>query len=157
MPTRTFALLAGIAYLAVGILGFIPALLSPMPPGVPDLAVDTGYGRLLGLFPVNVLHNVVHLAIGVWALASTGSWGAARAFSRGLAVFYGILAVAGIIPGVNTLFGLAPLFSHDVWLHALTAILAAYFGWRTPEEIEARAGTTTEGGIPVERRGRPAA
>jgi hypothetical protein len=27
------------------------------------------------------------------------------------------------------LFGLTPLFSHDVWLHAGTAVIAAYFGW----------------------------
>ena len=30
---------------------------------------------------------------------------------------------------LHTLFGLTPLFSHDVWLHAGTAVIAAYFGW----------------------------
>ena len=32
-------------------------------------------------------------------------------------------------PGLDTLFGLAPLFSHDVWLHGIEALAAAYVGW----------------------------
>jgi hypothetical protein len=35
----------------------------------------------------------------------------------------------GLIPALNTLFGLAPIHGHDVWLHGGTAIIAAYFGW----------------------------
>jgi hypothetical protein len=38
--------------------------------------------------------------------------------------------VMGMVPGLNTVFGLLPLHSHDVWLHAGTAAIAAYFGWR---------------------------
>jgi hypothetical protein len=59
----------------------------------------------------------------------------ARGFARGLAVFYGFLTIIGLIPGLNILFGLAPLFGHDIWLHALTAIVAAYYGWKTPVEM----------------------
>jgi hypothetical protein len=47
-----------------------------------------------------------------------------------LAVIFGVLTVMGLIPGLNTVFGLIPLFGHDIWLHALTAIAAAYFGFR---------------------------
>ena len=43
-------------------------------------------------------------------------------------MLYAVLAVMGFIPGVNTVFGSVPLFGHDVWLHALTAAIAAYFG-----------------------------
>lgn len=124
---RTFALVAGAVYLLVGILGFFPALLSPYTG--PDLAVDTLHGRLLGLFPVNVVHSIVHLAIGVWGLASRGSTNAAVGFARGLAILYVILAIMGLISGLNTMFGLAPLHGNDVWLHLLTAAVAAYFGW----------------------------
>jgi hypothetical protein len=35
----------------------------------------------------------------------------------------------GLIPGLDTTFGLVPLFSHDVWLHVLLAGGAAYFGF----------------------------
>lgn len=124
---RTFARVAGIIYLLVGVLGFFPALLSP--PMGPDLAVDAFHGRLLGLFPVNLTHNIVHLAIGAWGLASAGSFSGAVSFARGLAVLYVILAIMGLIPGLNTMFGLAPLHGNDIWLHAGTALIAAYFGW----------------------------
>lgn len=137
MQTRYFALVAGILYVLVGIAGFVPAFVTA-PPAGPDLAVESGYGRLFGLFPINVLHNLVHLAIGVWGVAAYGSFGAARAFARGLAIIYGVLALMGFFPGLNTMFGLAPLFGHDIWLHAVTAIVAAYFGFRTPSALEER-------------------
>ena len=40
-----------------------------------------------------------------------------------------MLSIAGLLPGLDTLFGLTPLFGNDVWLHALLALIAAYFGW----------------------------
>jgi hypothetical protein len=132
MRARYFALVMGIVYLAVGVLGFIPGT-HPLGPGAPDLAVDAGYGYLLGLFPINVLHNVVHLLIGALGVAAyLGGAGVARTFARGLAVFYGLLALMGLIPVLNTTFGLIPIFGHDVWLHALSAAAAAYFGFVAP-------------------------
>lgn len=129
MSVRTFALIAGIVYLAVGVLGFVPQLLSPPPADAPPLGITAFYGYLLGLFPVNFMHNLVHLAIGAWGIAAYRSVGGARAYAKTLAVIYGILTVMGLIPALNTLFGLAPIHGHDVWLHALTALIAAYFGW----------------------------
>jgi hypothetical protein len=35
-----------------------------------------------------------------------------------VAVVYGILTVMGLIPALDTTFGLIPLYGHDVWLHA---------------------------------------
>lgn len=128
-PVRYFALILGIAYLAVGILGFIPGMLQALGPTAPNLAVDAGYGRLLGLFPVNVLHNVVHLGVGLWGLLAYRSLGGSIGFARGLTIFYGLLAIMGLIPVLNTTFGLIPIFGHDVWLHAVSALAAAYFGF----------------------------
>ena len=138
MTVRTFALIAGIAYLAAGILGFVPQLLSPPPADAPQLGITAFYGYLLGLFPVNFMHNLVHLAIGAWGIAASRAATGARAYAKSLAVIYGILAIMGLIPGLHTMFGLAPIFGHDVWLHAVTAIIAAYFGW------VARATTVAE-------------
>jgi hypothetical protein len=133
---RAFALAAGIAYLAVGLLGFVPGITQPPPAGAPDVAIAAGYGYLLGLFPINVLRNLVHLAIGLWGVASYKSFDASRVYARGLAIVYGLLTIMGLIPGLNTTFGLIPIFGHDVWLHALTAAAAAYFGWLAP--VDAR-------------------
>jgi hypothetical protein len=129
MTVRTFALIAGIAYLAVGALGFVPQLLTPPPPGAPSLGITAFYGYLLGLFPVNFMHNLVHLATGAWGIAASRTTGGARAYSKAVAVIYGVLTIMGTIPVLNTMFGLAPIHGHDVWLHAVTALIAAYFGW----------------------------
>ena len=141
MTVRTFALVVGIAYLAAGVLGFVPQLLSPSPADAPHVGITAFYGYLLGLFPVNFMHNLVHLAIGAWGIAAYRTVGGARAYAKTLAVLYGILTIMGLIPGLNTLFGLAPLHGHDVWLHALTAIAAAYFGWAVKETAVGRTTT----------------
>ena len=129
MDARRFALAAGVVYILVGVAGFVPGLGTDR--RTPDLAVDALYFNLLGLFPVNVLHSLVHLAIGVAGVAASRSLGAARLYSRALAVLYALLAVMGLIEAgnLNTAFRLIPLLSHDVWLHALTALAAAYFGF----------------------------
>lgn len=129
MKTSTFALVFGVAYLAAGVLGLIPALLQPPPADAPATTFTLLYGYLLGLFPVNLLHTAVHLAIGLWGIAAWSS-GNPILYARSLALLYGVLAVVGMVPGLNTGFGWIPLHSHDVWLHGLTAVVAAYFGWR---------------------------
>ncbi len=128
MSIKTFALLYGIVFLLAGAGGFIPGLLSE-PHSHPDMTVNTGFGYLMGLFPVNVLHNLVHLAFGVWGLLAYRSASGARVYARGVAIIYAVLAVSGLIPGLRTTFGLIPLFSHDVWLHIVLAAGAAYFGF----------------------------
>jgi hypothetical protein len=130
MAIRYFAIAAGVVYALVGLLGFIPGINVEGPPNAPPLTVSNFYGHLLGLFPVNLLHNLVHLAIGAWGIfAYSRGIPGSRMFARGLAVLYALFAVMGFIPGLNTVFGLIPLYGHDVWLHAVTAVVAAYFGW----------------------------
>ena len=69
------------------------------------------------------------LGIGILRVLAYRSQAMALRFSRGLAIFYGALAVMGLVPALRTTFGLIPIFGHDVWLHAVTAAAAAYFGW----------------------------
>ena len=138
MKTTTFALIIGIAYLGAGVLGLIPAALMPPPPDAPPTTFTVLYGYLLGIFPVNVLHTAVHLAIGLWGLMAWRRLQDAKVFLRTLAILYGALAVMGLVPGLNNVFGFIPLHSHDVWLHAGTAALAAYFGWRSEVQMERR-------------------
>lgn len=130
MTTRTFALIFGILYLGAGLLGLMPGLLTPPPAGDPAIGFDVLYGRLLGIFPVNMLHTLVHLVIGAWGLWAYMGNASPRFYAQSLAVLYGVLGVMGLIPGLNTVFGLVPLHGHDIWLHLGTAAIAAYFGWR---------------------------
>jgi len=101
------------------------------------------HGRLFGLFPVNAVHNIVHLAFGVWGVVAYRAFSSARLYARAVAVIYAILAVMGLIPALNTLFGLVPLYGHDIWLHAVLAVIAAYFGWVARSEPDAGATTTS--------------
>jgi hypothetical protein len=134
-----FARIFGIVFLIVGIGGFIPGL---TPPHVhPGLTVQAASGMELGLFPVNVLHNLVHIVFGVWGIAAGSSFAAARTYARVVAIAYALLTVMGLIPASNTTFGLVPIYGHDVWLHALLAIVAAYFGFAYREPVVAAART----------------
>lgn len=137
MTAQRFAAVIGTFFLAVGVLGFIPGFRTAAPGEGLGLTVQTGFGYLLGLFAVNVLHNFVHLGVGVWGLVASGTMPSTLQFSRGLAILYGTLTIMGVIPGLNTMLGLAPLFGHNIWLHAVTALAAAYYGYYwTPAVIE---------------------
>lgn len=125
---QKFALIFGIVYVVVGILGFFPPFVAA-PTGDPGLAIEAGHGRLLGLFPINLMHNLVHIAVGAWGLAASRSVSGSIVYGKGLAILYGLLTILGLLPITNTLFGLAPIHGHDVWLHALSAIVAGYFGF----------------------------
>lgn len=127
MSTRTFALIFGIVFVALGALGFVPGAVTPLHPGHTEAVGNNG--QLLGLFPVNELHNIVHLLFGVWGLVASRSLAASVAYARGVAIAYAILTVMGFIPGLSTVFGMAPLYGNDIWLHALLAAVGAYFGW----------------------------
>jgi hypothetical protein len=124
MSTRTFALIFGILFIAIGAAGFVPSLIA-----APDVGDIGGHGMLFGLFAVNTPHNVVHLLFGLWGLAASRSVSAATAYARGVAIIYAVLALFGLLPGVQDGFGAMPLYGKDVWLHGALALFGAYFGW----------------------------
>lgn len=138
-----FALITGIIFLLVGVMGFIPGLVQE-PTATADaagLAFTSGYGDLLGLFPINVLHNIVHLLVGILGIVASVSLGSSRLYSGGLAIFYGLLTIMGLIPATQATLGLIPIFGNNVWLHAVTAAIATYFGFiATPDLLELRTG-----------------
>ena len=129
MNTRTFALIFGIVFLIVGAGGFLTGVTLMPPHSHPDITIDSFFGYALGRFAVNLLHNIVHLLFGVWGLLAYRSWSGAKTYARAVAIIYAVLTIAGLIPGLDTMFGLVPLFGNDVWLHALLAAVAAYFGF----------------------------
>ena len=127
MNARTLATVLGVGFLLAGIAGFVP---SPPPPDALPLTVEHYHGLALGLFPVNVLHNAVHLLFGVLGImAGRGIGMTARGYGRFVAVAYGLLVVLGLLPATQTTFGLIPIYGNDVWLHAAIALVAAVFGF----------------------------
>lgn len=138
MGARYFALISGIIYILLGLFGFIPGMVATPGTGGPEVVFKAGYGYLLEAFPINFLHNIVHIAVGIWGLVSYRNYIRARTYGRGLAIFYGVLAIMGLLPYFNTVFGLIPIFGNNVWLHAITAAIAAYFGFKPPTAAELR-------------------
>ena len=146
---RIFACVIGIVFLVVGIAGFIPGFISL--PGnapvtgvyVPRLTFSDGYGHVFGLFPTNFLHNAVHIVVGVLGLAAATSFSGSLVYNRGIAIVYAAIALMGLLPATNTTFGLMPIFGNNVWLNALTAIGAGYFGFFKPAEVEKMTTTSS--------------
>ena len=128
MNTRTFALIFGIVFLVIGAGGFIPGINQTAVPD-PALKMTDGFGHELGLFPVNILHNIVHLLFGIWGILAYRSYGGARTYFRVVAIVYGLLTIMGLLEPTRTTFGFIPIYGNDVWLHAVLALVAAYFGW----------------------------
>ena len=135
MPTKRFTVIAGFVYLLIGVAGFFPGLLAA-PDTEHRLTVHALHGQLFGLFPVNLAHTLLHLTVGAWGvLASRASDEACATYARVLAIIFAVLAVMGLFPRLDTVFGLMPLHSHDIWLHAGTAAAAAYTGWYAAQDM----------------------
>jgi hypothetical protein len=125
---QKLSLALGMAYLAVGVLGFIPGLTvaSTMP----------GQGLLLGIFAVNSVHNIAHLVLGaalVWA-ASTGE--SVRMVNRGLAVVFAILVVGSLIAPIVEGVAINP---PDTGLHLASLLVTACIGFLGPRRVTALA------------------
>jgi hypothetical protein len=134
VTARAFALAIGIAFLAIGVLGFVPALVTPAPEQAPNVRFTAYYGYLFGFLPVNYFVNLAHMTMGAWGIAASRGEGGSRAYAKTIAVISGALAIVGLVPALNTVFGLVPVYGKDVWLHAIAAVVAAFFGWVVPRK-----------------------
>ena len=114
---KTMAVLFGIGFLLVGILGFVPAV--------------TKDEMLLGIFHVNTAHNVVHLLSGAVALfAGLTSVGASRVYFKIFGLVYAAVAVMGFLnPGDTMLLGLISNNTADTWLHVGIAAVSLLVGF----------------------------
>lgn len=128
MNPRPFAWTAGALLLLLGIAGFIPPLV-PVEDDPLRIAAGVGGPHLLGLFPTGAALSGLYVALGAWGLWAGARLGRAVSFSRIAGLIFALLLVLGTIPGVDTLFGLAPLYGNNLLLHGLLAILCFLFGW----------------------------
>jgi hypothetical protein len=110
-PIQSVAALVGIVFLAVGILGFDPGITTHY--GDLSFAGHDSGAKLLGIFQVSVLHNIVHLLFGVAGLALAKTTETARTFLVGGGVVYLALWLLGVV-GAG---GWIPANTADNWLH----------------------------------------
>lgn len=111
---RTVAAVFGVVYLIVGVVGFIPAFVTDATQGM-----SSATGSVLGIFPINALHNIVHLLLGAILLYGASSTPAAVMVLKGVGALYVVLGVVGII--LPDGLGLVPLGGTDIFLHFGTA------------------------------------
>ncbi len=112
------ALVFGAIYLAAGVLGFLPFL------GGSYTMTDHA---LLGIFQINLLHNLVHIVIGIAGLAATASLANSRMFCQVVGVILLLLGVLGVF--VANPLGLLYIGGLDIALHLVTGAVLAYFGF----------------------------
>ncbi len=104
----------GIVFLLIGVLGFIGAL--------------TPEGKLLGIFAVDAVHNIIHILSGIVALALAGSAKGARSFFQIFGIVYALVTVIGLL-GSGSILGFFMVNGADNILHLVISVIALYFGF----------------------------
>lgn len=136
-PIQWGALLVGVVFLAVGILGFIPGITSDY-----DMLTFAGHhsgAHLLGIFEVSILHNIVHLLFGVAGIALSRTPSTARTFLIGGGVIYLVLFVYGLVIDRDSSANFVPVNNADNWLHLVLGVGMIGLGLALPRVV---TGTT---------------
>ncbi|HYS02774.1 MAG TPA: DUF4383 domain-containing protein, partial [Candidatus Eisenbacteria bacterium] len=84
---KRVAMAFGVIYLAAGILGMLPFL---------GGTLGMTPSNLLNVFSVNLLHNVVHVGLGIAGLAAASSERNSRQYAQVVGIGLLILGVIGI-------------------------------------------------------------
>jgi hypothetical protein len=115
VPVRRAAQAVGLVFLLVGLLGFVPGVTTDY--GDLEFATHTSGARLLGIFQVSVLHNLLHLLLGILGLVLSRSVPAARAYLIGGGAVYLVLWIYGLVVDRHSDANFVPLNTADNWLH----------------------------------------
>ncbi|MDG9684335.1 DUF4383 domain-containing protein [Streptomyces sp. DH18] len=113
-------MIVGAVFLLVGILGFIPGITTDY--DTMEFASHHSEAKLLGVFQISILHNLVHLAFGVAGVAMARAVSAARTFLLAGGAVYLILWLYGLFVGHHSSANFVPLNTADNWLHLVLGI-----------------------------------
>jgi hypothetical protein len=114
---KKFAVIFGIVFVIVGILGFIP---NPI------------VGAEGAIFRTDALHNIVHLLVGVVLLIAAKSASASAMWLKIWGVVYLVLFVDGLIQvsaDGDKLLGLVTANPADNWLHLVLGVVLLLVGF----------------------------
>ncbi|MFF5219289.1 DUF4383 domain-containing protein [Micromonospora sp. NPDC000442] len=114
-PVRTAAQVVGVVFVLVGVLGFIPGITSNY--DTMQFAGHESEAKLLGLFQVSILHNLVHLGFGVAGLALARTVAGARTYLVAGGAVYLVLWLYGLVIDHQSGANFVPLNNADNWLH----------------------------------------
>ena len=116
----------GAVFVLVGILGFIPGVTSNY--SSLTFAGHESGAKLLGIFEVSILHNIVHLLFGVAGLAMAKSWDSARAYLIGGGAVYLVLWIYGLVIDQESAANFVPVNDADNWLHFVLGVAMIALG-----------------------------
>ncbi|RFU39164.1 DUF4383 domain-containing protein [Actinomadura logoneensis] len=123
------ALVVGAVFLVVGILGFIPGITTHY--GGMKFAGHMSEAKLLGLFNVSILHNIVHLLFGLAGIALARNPVTARGYLLGGGVIYLVLWLYGLVIDQHGSANFIPVNTADNWLHLLLGLGMIALGFAT--------------------------
>jgi hypothetical protein len=133
------ALVVGVTFLVVGVAGFIPGITTHY--GDMTFAGHDSMAKLLGLFMVSVLHNIVHLLFGIVGIALSRSAASARLYLIVGGVIYLVLWIYGLVIDMKSAANFVPLNTADNWLHLVLGVgmiaLGFALGERTNRAVRA--------------------
>jgi hypothetical protein len=119
-PVQTASLLVGIVFLVVGVAGFIPGITTHY--GDMSFAGHDSMAKLLGIFMVSVLHNIVHLLFGIAGIMFARSAAAARNYLIAGGVIYLVLWIYGLVIDQMSAANFVPINTPDNWLHLVLGV-----------------------------------
>jgi hypothetical protein len=132
-PARLYCTLVGAVLVIAGIIGFFYS--SSFDTGAAEVAANTD--DVFGILGVNGWHNVVHIALGLLALAVAGSTYGARMYCLGIGLVYVLLAIWGWVDGDGVLLGLIPVNDEDNVLHLILGLTGVAAGAASPAPTRA--------------------
>jgi hypothetical protein len=119
-PLQKAAALVGAVFLIVGIAGFIPGITTNY--GDMTFAGHDSAAKLIGVFAVSVLHNIVHLLFGIAGLALARTTAGAKNFLIVGGVIYLVLWIYGLLIDKGTNANFVPVNTADNWLHFVLGV-----------------------------------
>jgi len=119
-PLQLAAMATGVVFLLVGILGFVPGITTHY--SDMTFAGHHSMAKLLGIFMVSVLHNIVHLLFGIAGIAMARKWSTARTFLIGGGVIYLVLWIYGLVIDQMSSANFIPINTADNWLHFVLGV-----------------------------------
>lgn len=114
-PIQKAAMAVGVVFLLVGLLGFIPGITSNY--DTFGFAGHDSQAKLLGLFQVSILHNVVHLLYGVAGIAAARTARASKSYFIVGGIVYLVLWIYGLVIDLMSNANFVPFNGADNWLH----------------------------------------
>jgi hypothetical protein len=109
------AAVVGAVFLLVGILGFVPGITTNF-----DDITFAGHessAKLLDVFQVSVLHNLVHVLFGIIGFVAAKRTSTSRTYLIGGGAVYLALLVYGLIVDKDSEGNFIPVNRADDWLH----------------------------------------